>query len=170
MLSADGLLARPVVFATNELVLAVPTGSDRVRSVAELQRPGTSLAIGSQSVPVGAYTRELLARLPANEERAILGNVRSAEPDVKGVVGKLTQRAVDAGFVYRSDVAAARGAVHAIELPSSLRPTVSYGAGVVTGTKHRRAAREFVKGLISGPCADALRRARFGKPPPRTKR
>ena len=33
-----------------------------------------------------------------------MANVRSEEPDVKGVVGKLTQGAADAGFVYLTDV------------------------------------------------------------------
>ena len=43
-------------------------------------------------------------------------NVRSEEPDVRGVVGKLTQEAADAGFVYKSDVEAAKGRLDAIEL------------------------------------------------------
>ena len=33
--------------------------------------------------------------------------MRSNEPDVKGIVGKLTQGAADAGFVYVTDVNAA---------------------------------------------------------------
>jgi molybdate transport system substrate-binding protein len=163
-LRADGLLEKPVVFATNELVLAVPSGSDRVASVEDLTRPGTKLALGSKSVPIGSYTRDLLARLPANKRNAILDNVRSEEPDVKGVVGKLTQKAVDAGFVYRSDVAATKGALRAIDLPKALQPTVSYGAGVVTGTKRGPLAKEFVSELVSGPCAKALRHAKFGPP------
>ena len=52
----------------------------------------------------------------AGERRAILANVRSSEPDVKGVVGKLVQGAADAGFVYRSDVEASGGELEAIEL------------------------------------------------------
>ena len=51
-------------------------------------------------MPIGAYTREVLGRLGRAERAAILANVRSNEPDVAGVVGKLTQGAVDAGFVY----------------------------------------------------------------------
>lgn|SRR5919109_2855700 len=164
-LESDGLLEKPVVFATNELVVAVPSGSNRVRSLDDLTRPGTKLAIGSASVPIGSYTRVLLSRLPPNQEDAILKNVRSEEPDVKGVVGKLTQKAVDAGLVYRSDVAATAGNLAAIGLPKALEPTISYGAGVVKGTKQERAARQFAQGLLSGPCATALRDARFGPPP-----
>ena len=46
--------------------------------------------------------------------------MRSNEPDVKGIVGKLTQGAVDAGFVYVTDVNAAGDALTAIELPAEL--------------------------------------------------
>ena len=42
---------------------------------------------------------------------AILANVRSNEPDVAGVVGKVAQGAVDAGFVYVTDIRA--GGAHA---------------------------------------------------------
>ena len=163
-LNADGLLDEPVVFATNELVLAVPAGTKHVRSLNDLREPGTKLAIGSESVPVGAYTREVLSRLPTAASREILRNVRSEEPDVKGVVGKLTQRAVDAGFTYESDVAATKGKLTAIHLAERLQPSVAYGAGVVTGTKSGDAARRYVQGLLSGKCADALRQAGFDPP------
>ena len=38
-----------------------------VRSLGDLRKPGTKLAVGSESVPVGSYTREVLSRLPAAE-------------------------------------------------------------------------------------------------------
>ena len=163
-LRSEGLLDEPVVFATNELVLAVPANSNRVRSVNDLTTSGTKVAIGSESVPVGSYTRDLLARLPARERNEILANVRSEEPDVKGVVGKLTQRAVDGGFVYESDVAATKGKLKAIHLAERLRPSVAYGAGVVTGTERGEAARRYVQELVSGECADELRQAGFDPP------
>jgi molybdate transport system substrate-binding protein len=163
-LNEEGLLGRPVEFATNELVLATPEGS-QIRTVGDLAEPGVDLAIGSRSVPVGSYTREVLGRLPPAQERAVLGNVRSNEPDVKGVVGKLTQGAVDAGFVYRSDVTATKGELRAIRLPEGLKPTVVYAAGVVRGARQPQAARRYVRGLVDGACARALRRAGFGPPP-----
>ena len=163
-LNHEGLLGKPVEFATNSLVLAVPADS-RVRSLSEIAEPGVKLAIGSESVPIGSYTREVLARLPAAESKAILANVRSNEPDVSGIVGKLTQGAADAGFVYRSDVDATNGETRAIHLPERLQPSVAYAAGVVKGAKQPAAARRFVDGLVSGGCADALRQASFGPPP-----
>jgi molybdate transport system substrate-binding protein len=162
-LNEEGLLSKPVEFATNELVIAVPRDSD-LRSLADLARPGVKLAIGSDSVPVGSYTRELLARLPRDEGDRILDNVRSNEPDVKGIVGKLTQGAADAGFVYVTDVEAAADSLEAVKLPAELEPDVIYAAGVVKGARQPGEARKFVAGLRRGACADALAKAGFGAP------
>jgi molybdate transport system substrate-binding protein len=156
-LANEGLLERPVTFATNELVIAVPEASD-VERLEDLAEDGTRVVIGSESVPVGAYAREVLATAPAVE-----ANIRSAEPDVKGIVGKLSQGAADAGLVYRTDVNAAKG-LRALALPEELQPTVEYGAGVVKGTELREDAIAFVAGLRSGPCAQELRAAGFGRP------
>jgi molybdate transport system substrate-binding protein len=163
-LHADGLLGKPAVFATNELVLAVPKGS-KIGSVDDLTKPGTKVVVGSASVPIGSYTRETLARLPPDREKAILANVRSDEPDVKGIVGKLTQGAADAGFVYVTDVKATNGGLKAIKLPAELQPRVQYGAGVVSRSGQPELARKFVDGLANGACADALRTSGFGPAP-----
>jgi molybdate transport system substrate-binding protein len=164
-LYARGLVEKPHVFAGNELVVAVPAQGAKVRGLDDLGKDGVKLAIGAKTVPVGSYTRDVLGRLDRAKEQAILGNVRSEEPDVKGVVGKLMQGAVDAGFVYRSDVKAAGGKLKAIALPQRVQPKVAYGAAVVKGAKQRAIARRYVEGLISGQGQDALRAAGFLPPP-----
>ena len=90
-------------------MLGVPDGSP-IGDVADLEEPGVTVAVGDPEVPVGAYTRKVLDALGEGESNAILDNVASSEPDVAGIVGKLNQGAVDAGFVYLSDVAASDGA------------------------------------------------------------
>ena len=164
-LHADGLVDQPVVFAQNTLVIAVPEGSD-IKSIDDLAKPGTTIAIGDPDVPVGSYTREVLGKLPAAERQAILGNVRSEEPDVAGIVGKLTQGAVDAGFVYITDVVATDGRLTAVQIPASLQPDVHYAAAVVTGADHPDEAKSFVDGLLHGEGAAALKAAGFKPPPP----
>jgi molybdate transport system substrate-binding protein len=163
-LYADDRLEKPVQFATNEFVLAVPKDSE-IDSIDELTKEGTTVVVGSESVPIGAYTRETLAKLPPDQEKAILANVRSNEPDVKGIVGKLTQGAAGAGFVYVTDVNAAGDKLMAIELPADLEPQVTYGAGVVKKAEQPSLAQKFVDGLANGDCADALRDAGFGPAP-----
>ena len=159
------LVEKPTVFAGNGLVLAVPAGSDNVTSLEDLTKEGVTIAIGQEDVPVGSYTRTVLDKLPAEQSEAILANVRSEEPDVAGITGKLTQGAVDAGFLYASDVAATDGALKAIELPGDLQPEVAYGAAVVTGAKEPELAQQFIDGLLDGAGAQALEDAGFLPPP-----
>jgi molybdate transport system substrate-binding protein len=83
---------------------------------------------------------------------------------VGGILGKLTQGAVDAGFVYVTDVTAAKGALSAISLPARLQPAVRYGVAVVQGTKHREQAQAFVDGLLTGSGAQQLLKAGFRAP------
>jgi molybdate transport system substrate-binding protein len=160
-----GLVERPAVFAGNRLVLAVPSANAKVKDLSDLEKPGVTIAIGAASVPVGSYTREVLERLGGSRAKKILANVRSNEPDVAGVVGKLSQGAVDAGFVYVTDVKATGGKLTAIELPADLEPNVAYAAAVVKGAKHRSDARAFVEGLTSTKGQDALGKAGFDPPP-----
>ncbi len=160
----EGLVERPVTFATNGLVLAVPAGATKVASLDDLSGSDVTLAIGAEGVPVGDYTRKVLGGLPAAQSKAVLANVRSNEPDVGGIVGKLTQGAVDAGFVYRSDVLGAGGKLTAIELPDDLEPTVEYGVAIVKGASNRAGGQAFVDGLLQGPGAQALKDNGFGAP------
>jgi molybdate transport system substrate-binding protein len=160
----EGLVERPQVFASNRLVLAVPAKSTKVGSLDDLTQKGVTLVIGSESVPIGAYTRKVLSRLDGAERAGILANVRSNEPDVGGISAKLTQGAADAGVLYVTDVVATNGRLKAIELPAALQPEVAYGVAIVKGADHRSAAQAFVAGLLDGPGAEALTNAGF-KPP-----
>jgi molybdate transport system substrate-binding protein len=159
-----GLVEKPAVFAGNQLVLAVPADS-KIGSLKDIEGGGVKLAVGSKDVPIGSYTREVLGKLPAAERKAILENVRTEEPDVAGITGKLTQGAVDAGFLYASDVRATDDKLRAIELPASLQPTVAYGVAVVKGAKHPEEAETFIAGLLDGAGADELEAAGFLPPP-----
>ena len=158
-LASEGLLEQPVEFAANELVLALPGDEREIERVEDLAEPGVELVVGAETVPGGAYTRDVLDRLPAATRERILANVRSEEPDVRGVVGKLAQGAADAGFIYLTDLT---GDLTAVELPPELRPTVAYGAGVVAASEQRELAQRYLDGLVDGPCADALREEGFG--------
>ncbi len=165
MLYAKGLVEKPTVFAANKLVIAVPAGSTKVRSISDLEKPGVTIAIGSATVPIGSYTRKVLAKLPPAESKAVLANVRSEEADVSGIVGKLSEGAVDAGFTYVTDVEATHGKLTAIPLPASLQPVVAYGAAVVKGTAHPSEAQQFIAGLLSGQGQADLQEAGFLPPP-----
>jgi molybdate transport system substrate-binding protein len=165
LLYSKGLVSKPVTFAANRLVLAVPADSTKVRSISDAEKPGVTVAIGSPTVPIGAYTRKVLAKLGPSGAARIMANVRSQEPDVSGIVGKLTQGAIDAGFTYATDVTATKGKLKAIPLPASAQPVVAYGIAVVKGSSHPTQASEFIAGLLSGAGREDLLRAGFLPPP-----
>jgi molybdate transport system substrate-binding protein len=148
----------------DELAAGVPAGSD-IAELADLERPGTTVAIGDPEVPVGAYTREVLDALGPQASQAILGNVATEEPDVGGIVAKVNQGAVDAGFIYRSDVAASGGAIEEVEIPASAGPDVAYGIAISSDAAEPDLAREFVAGAIDGAGQEILLDLGFGPVP-----
>ena len=162
-LRREGLAEKPVVFARNRLVV-IASADGSVRSLADLARPGTSIAIGDPSVPVGRYTRAVLARLAAPRRAAILANVRSEEPEAGSVVAKVADGAAEAGFVYVTDARAAAGQVRQVPIPPRLQPDVAYAAAVLASAPHPALAHRYLSGLLRGAGAADLRRAGFLPP------
>lgn len=93
-----------------------------------------------------------------------MAKVKDSEPDVSGIVGKLTEGAVNAGFVYATNVAAMGGRLRAIELPATLRPNVAYAIAVVRGASRLALARRVVAGVLSGAGRRDLLAAGFSVP------
>lgn len=162
-LFAKRLVERPVEFAANRLVLAVPRAS-KIATLADVERRGVTIAVGTPTVPVGSYTATAISRLPRARRRTVEADIRDREPDVTGIVGKLAEGAVDAGFVYETDVLASNGALRAIRLPAALRSRVDYAVAVVRGSSHASQARAFVAGLLSAAGRANLHAAGFLPP------
>jgi molybdate transport system substrate-binding protein len=166
----EGLVEKPRVFARNSLVLIVPrVNPGHVTGLGTLMLPRVKLVVGAEGVPVGDYTRKLLARFCRSIFRPQPGQcprarIVSEEQDVKGVVGKVALGEADAGFVYATDVRAAAGKVRAIKLPRWLEPAVRYELAVVRGANHRGAAERFVALVTGRRGRAALRAAGFGVP------
>jgi molybdate transport system substrate-binding protein len=129
-----GLVLRPVVFATNSLVLIVPAANPaHIRKPADLRRKGIKLVIGAAGVPIGDYTRKVLGE-------------------------------ADAGFVYVTDARVAGSRVHSLTLPVQAQPTVKYEIAVVKASANRAAAQAFVRRVLGAAGQGQLRRAGFGAP------
>jgi molybdate transport system substrate-binding protein len=168
-LYADGIVLKPRVFATNRLTVIVPHSNPaRIRSVYDLRRSGTKLVIGEPKVPIGAYTRQVLANLGISD--AVLKNVVSEETDVKGIVAKVALGQADAGFVYATDVRAVARQVLRVSIPTFAQPTVRYEIAVVKSSARRKAAQAFVARVLSTKGRATLLKSGFGVPKLRTKR
>ena len=131
-----GLLRGARRFAANELAVIVPpdnpAGIETFAGLAAAER----LVIGSETVPVGRYTRTALRRsgpaLGADFAAAVLSRVVSLETNVRLVRAKVEMGEADAGIVYRTD-AAASTRVRAIPIPAALNVRAEYVIGIVTG-------------------------------------
>jgi molybdate transport system substrate-binding protein len=154
------LVEKPRTFASNALVLAVPQSNPAgLSSVFDLHGRNVKLVIGTAAVPIGTYTRQVLQNLGLND---VMSKVVSEEPDVKSIVGKLAMGEADAGFVYRTDVRAAGGRLRAIRIPARGQPEVRYEIAVVRSSRHKAAARSWIRTLTTTPRPRLLlRRAGF---------
>jgi molybdate transport system substrate-binding protein len=160
----QGLVEKPIPFATNTLVLIVPKSNPAgIHSVDDLTKPGVKIVIGAPSVPVGSYTRTVLTNLGISA--AVLKNVVSQETDVKGVVTKVALGEADAGFVYVTDVKPVRSKVAAIAIRASAQPQVVYEVAVVKSSKSLKAAYAYVTRLIRPPAQKILVQYGFGSRP-----
>jgi molybdate transport system substrate-binding protein len=161
-LYAQGLCSKPAAFATNTVVLIVPRANPaRIRSVYDLKRHGIKLVIGAKGVPIGDYTRKLLAKLGLS---SALKNVVSEEDDVKLVVAKVALGEADAGFVYRTDAKSVGNRVLRIAVPAAGQPTVRYELCIPTTSQHPKLAAAFVREVLSKRGRTALHTAGFGLP------
>ncbi len=162
-LAAEGLVRRPVPFATNSLVLIVPRANPaRISKVADLaRRPSLRLVVAGPKVPIGLYTREVLKRLGLLR---VLRKTVSLEPDVKGVVAKVALGEADAGFVYATDVRPVVGKVRVVRFPASAQPDVVYEAAIAVRPRDLEAAQAFLIALLGTDGRKALRAAGFGLP------
>jgi molybdate transport system substrate-binding protein len=157
-----GLVAKPVTFATNRLVLIVPKSNPAgLTSVYDLARKNVKLVVAAPAVPVGSYTRTVLRRLGLS---SVLAKVVSQESDVKSVVGKVALGQADAGFVYVTDVKPVAGDVASIRIPAWAQPRVRYEIAVVRASSQKAAARAWITRIRGKTGQAALVRAGFGKP------
>jgi molybdate transport system substrate-binding protein len=161
----EKLVEKPVVFATNTLVLILPRGNPgHVTGLGSLMSPKVKLVLGAKGVPVGDYSRKILARFCGTRSPCPRARIVSEEQDVKGVVAKIALGEADAGLVYATDVKPAAGKVTAISIPASLQPTAQYEIAVVKGAKKQGGAEKFVGLVTSAEGRAALRKAGFGLP------
>jgi len=132
------------VFAHNELVVIVPRDNPAgIHRFEELPR-ARRLVIGTETVPVGRYTRRLFERAAAHFgaefESAVWSSVVSHENNVRLIRTKVALGQADAAVVYRSD-ALGLETVKMIEIPENLALRSAYVQAIVgADATNKRAA------------------------------
>jgi molybdate transport system substrate-binding protein len=158
-LHKQGLVTQPFVFTSNRLVIVVAAGNPKgIRGVRDLEQSGLRIVMAAAGVPVGDYTRTVLARLKLTE---LVGKAVSQETDVREVLAKVTLGEADAGFVYATDAKTVAGRVSVVRIAPSAQPRVEYAAAAVKSSKHLAAAKAWVKMLRRKAAQTNLRAAGF---------
>jgi molybdate transport system substrate-binding protein len=167
---AAGLIAGDApVFVRNELVLIMPRDNPgRIESLADLARPGPRLVTTGPQVPIGAYARQVLAKLGddpaygADFAPRVLANVRSEEDNVRAVVAKVQLGEADAGIVYTSDVTpSVAPEVRTLAIPEAVNVVASYPIAVLQGARQPALAQRFVDLALSDAGQAVLARHGF---------
>jgi molybdate transport system substrate-binding protein len=154
-------LVRPedrVDLLSNRLVVVVPARSGlKLEAPQDLLRT-RRLALGDpEAVPAGIYAREWLERMglwARLRERVV------PALDVRAALVAVESGAVDAGVVYRTDVALAKGVRVAFEVPAGENPRILYVAGLLASSS-KKAARAFFEDLQSPSARSVFERLGF---------
>jgi len=147
------------VFATNRIVLAVPTGgSARVTSVADLADPDVRFVTCVPVAPCGHVARAALAASGIDAAPA------SEEVDVKAVLTKVRLGEADAGLVYATDVRSARDSVRALALSGGAATRTRYAVAVLREAAEPELAQDWLDLLTSDAGRSVLHEAGFGRP------
>lgn len=146
------------VFATNRLVVVVPSEAPPLARPAELLGVGR-IALAGENVPAGRYAREALeaSGLWADlAPRVIRGG------SVRGALEWVARGEVDAGVVYRSDAAAEPRVRVAFEMPPGSHRPVRYVGAVLRGSQWPDEASAFLAFLTDTAAASLFADAGFG--------
>jgi molybdate transport system substrate-binding protein len=138
---ADG---EPRVFARNRLEIVVGNGNPKgIRGLADLDRPGLKVVLGSAEVPVGRYAREALSKA------GVTVTPVSEALDVKGVVGPVTLGEADAGIVYASDIVTIGARGEGVPIPDDHNVVAEYPIALIKDAANAQLARAFVDLVLS---------------------
>jgi len=150
-------------FATNQLVLIVPTTSQlTITGLKDLEKPSIKrIAYGDPaSVPVGRYTQ---AALQADGSWQAVSAKAVLAANVRQSLDYVARDEVDAGFVFATDAAIAKDKVKVALRVNSPTP-ISYPIAVVAQSKHVDDAQAFENFVLSPEGQQLLAKSGFLKP------
>ncbi len=147
-LYASGVAEKPVNFTRNTLAVVVPKSNPAgIKSVYDLTKPGTKVVVAASSVPVGAYTVQVMNQM--NLFSAIQPNVVSQETSDANVVSKVVLGQADAGFVYLSDYVIDPKDLSLIVVPAWAQPKITYSMCTMTKSPNQAAAQAWQDTILS---------------------
>ena len=154
-----GKASNPTIFATNNLVLAVPSDNPaQVATIKDLEKDNMKTVVCAPEVPCGAIATRVL------EASNVTITPASLEQNCTAVATKLTMGEADAGFVYSTDVAASGGQLTAVDLPSEAIATAKTPYPIVAVGSGGELADAFIAYVLGSKGQATLAQAGFGSP------
>ena len=154
-----GVVSEPRIFARNRLAILVARGNPRrIASLSDLARSDVVVVLCAPDVPCGRSGAQALQRAGVRVEP------RSLEPNVRGVVAKITLGEADAGIVYRTDVLAADSAADGVAIPDRLNVVARYPIAALSDAPNPSGAAAFVAFVRAAPGRAILEAHGFGVP------
>ena len=132
----------------NRVTLCVPEGNPKdIKSFDDLadklKEDSVLMAMGNSDVPVGQYTKKILAFYGLDEEKLAKDGVITYGTNVKEVTTQVTEASVDCGVVYCTDAFSA-GLTPVDYATKEMCGQVIYPAAVLNISKNQEAAKEFL--------------------------
>jgi molybdate transport system substrate-binding protein len=163
ILQGKKLLGPTKVFATNKLVIAVPSSNPaNITNVNQLVTKQPKMVIAAPAVPLGGDTQTLFMNLGISESQL---NIVDKGTDAEDVLAELTTGAADAGVVYYTDALSAGSKLKTITFPPKAEANNVYPMGVLTGSANTQAAQWWVNLVLSPSGQAELKKLGFGAPP-----
>jgi molybdate transport system substrate-binding protein len=149
----------PVNFARNVLEIAVPPANPaKIATLADLARPGVTVALCQPQVPCGALAQRVLRNAEVTVTPATL------EQDVTATLTKVRLGEVDAGLVYVTDIRSAGTAVKGVPIPPDVDAATTYPIAALSAARNAELAQAFVRYVLSDAGRSELARAGFQSP------
>jgi molybdate transport system substrate-binding protein len=144
MAKAGEFVVEPQAFAGNKLVIVVAPGNPKgITGLAGLSSKDVKVVLAAPEVPAGKYAGEVLSRAGVHVDPV------SLEVTVKGVLTKVALGEADAGIVYVTDVAAARGDVDGVAIPGDENVIATYPIATVAASVYPDDAQAFLDLVLS---------------------
>ncbi len=142
-------------FATNELVIAVPSGNPgEVVGLDDFARDDLLIGLCAEGVPCGDLAERTL------DTAGVQASIDTRSSGVRGLVTRLEADELDAALVYLTDVNDIR--LEHITLPDNLRTQIRYPIAVARDSTQPTTAQAFIQFVTSERGQAIMRESGFG--------
>lgn len=154
VVSAVETAGDPVIFAQNQLEIAVPSGNPAdVTGLEDFSDEDLLIGLCAAPVPCGAFARDVL------DNAGVVPAIDTNEPDVRALLTKVEVGELDAGITYVTDIVATEGSVEGVEIPRDFNVVAEYPIAVLS---QQQTADGFVDFVLSDVGQSILRELGFG--------